>query len=104
MPYWDETELAMWRRNRGPTQKRMAEQMGISLATYKRFERGDIARPPLAYFVNASILLDVPLERLIDQRHLEWQPLDGSDDATHPDARIRASDEWLARNRWWIVG
>ena len=86
----------------------MAEQMGLSLPTYKRFDRGEIKRPPLAYFVNASIILDVPLERLIDPQHLHWQSLGieelaGDPELKHGEAEIRETEKWRSRNWLWVT-
>lgn len=85
----------------------MAEQMGLSLPTYKRFDRGEIVRPPLAYFVNASIILEVPLECLIDARYLYWQSLDNDDSGKDPqlinaEAEFRETEEWRRRNWLWL--
>lgn len=33
-------ELKLWRRGMNWTQERAAEEFGISLATYKRYEKG----------------------------------------------------------------
>ena len=41
-------ELKLWRRGMNWTQERAAEEFGISLATYKRYEKGEPPRvePP----------------------------------------------------------
>ncbi|STO17665.1 helix-turn-helix domain-containing protein [Escherichia coli] len=36
-------ELKLWRRGMNWTQERAAEEFGISLATYKRYEKGGAA-------------------------------------------------------------
>ena len=37
-------ELKLWRRGMNWTQERAAEEFGISLATYKRYEKGEPPR------------------------------------------------------------
>ena len=37
-------ELKLWRRGMNGTQERAAEELGISLATYKRYEKGEPPR------------------------------------------------------------
>ena len=44
----------------------MAEALGISLSGYRNLERGRNDNPPLRVLMNAAIVLDVPLSRLIE--------------------------------------
>lgn len=97
------TKLAEWRDARGLSQRKVAELIGLSLPAYKRLERGELPRPRLAYFVNASIVLDVPLEVLIDEDYLTWRRLsDTRDDAPAPPhsfpAEMLVTEEWEQRD------
>ena len=42
----DNTELRAWRKAKGMTQPIAAELLGVSLATYKRWEHGDPQQYP----------------------------------------------------------
>jgi hypothetical protein len=76
----------------------MAEEMGLFLPAYKRFERGEIPSAKLGYDVNASIVLDVPLEQLLDRELLRWHTLKGrSSDYEGEIAEISATKEWEQR-------
>jgi transcriptional regulator with XRE-family HTH domain len=68
--------LAAARKHRGISQERTAAALGMSLSTYRRWEKRQTRRPMLAYYVNAAHLFDVPLTSLIDDEYLEWTVLD----------------------------
>lgn len=57
---------------RGVTQEELAEAIGISIATYRRLERGKIDNPPLRYLVNSAIALGVELADLIENDWNRW--------------------------------
>lgn len=61
-----QTRLAGVRMKRGATQQRTAAAVGLSLTTYRRLERGEIAHPPLAWLRNLSIAFDVELEEILE--------------------------------------
>ena len=42
----DNTELRAWRKDRGMTQQAASSLLGVSLITYKRWERGDPQQYP----------------------------------------------------------
>ena len=42
----DNLKLKAWRKDRGLTQQAMCELLGVSLATYKRWEHGDPQQYP----------------------------------------------------------
>lgn len=62
------TALLQQRRNRGTTRRWLAKELGISVTTLWRYERGDVKTPKSTLF-HASVLLSVPLESLIDGTH-----------------------------------
>jgi transcriptional regulator with XRE-family HTH domain len=71
-----DTKLAHARAKRGVTQPQLAAAIGISLATYRRLERGEQDNPPLRYLSNAAICLDMRLEDLIEDDWRTWATLD----------------------------
>ena len=70
------TRLARARIERDLSQRDMAEATGLSEATYSRLERGQFTNPPLRYLVNCSIVLQLPLEELLEPVWLKWLDLD----------------------------
>lgn len=71
-----ETKLAERRLRAGLTQAEIAEMTGISLAHYRRLERGQMRNPPLRFLVNCALLLEVDLLDLIEDEWLTWMPFD----------------------------
>lgn len=71
-----ETKLARLRMARGVTQEELAEAVGISIATYRRIERGQTANPPLRYLTNAALALGVELDDVIEDEHRGWMVFD----------------------------
>jgi transcriptional regulator with XRE-family HTH domain len=71
-----ETRLAQWRVKRGATQASLAGAVGLSLATYRRLERGQNPNPPLGYLVNCAIALGCELDDLLDDHYRDWYVLD----------------------------
>ncbi len=65
----------------------MAHAIGVSIATYRRLERGQLENPPLRYLVNAAIVLRVPLEDVIEPAWREWLALDPVSAPDPPDLR-----------------
>lgn len=72
------TRLAAARVAAGLTQKEMAWAVGIPIANYIRLERGKHKNPPLGWLVNATKVLDVRLDDLIDDQMQEWYRFDRS--------------------------
>src|SRR4051812_4124461 len=68
-----DTPLARARLRRDVSQAQMAKALGISENTYRRLERYEHRTPPLRYLTNAAILLEWPLEELIEP-YREWWP------------------------------
>lgn len=68
------TNVARLRVEHSLSQLEMAELLGISLASYRKFETGDwpVAKVPLALFVNCAHIFDCPLEDVLDDENLEW--------------------------------
>ena len=71
-----DTKLAALRVQAGVTQTELATMVGLSLAHYRRLERGQIENPPLRYLVNLSLALGVPLADVLEDAWLEWLSLD----------------------------
>jgi transcriptional regulator with XRE-family HTH domain len=71
-----ETKLAALRVRAGETQAELAAMVGLSLAHYRRLERGQVDNPPLRYLVNLALALGVPLTDVLEDAWLEWLPLD----------------------------
>lgn len=53
---------------------------GISVATLRRLERGQMDNPPLRYLQNLAIALEVKLDTLIEPGWREWWPRPGAAD------------------------
>jgi DNA-binding XRE family transcriptional regulator len=66
------SRLAAARRHRGVTQEEMAAAVGLSLATYRRLENGELPNPPLRYLTNCALALDVELTALLEDEWLQW--------------------------------
>jgi transcriptional regulator with XRE-family HTH domain len=69
------TRLARLRIERGMSQGELAEASGISIATFRRLERGSMSNPPIRYLANCAIVLDVELEELIEEEWRGWLSL-----------------------------
>ncbi|MEF8069516.1 helix-turn-helix domain-containing protein [Escherichia coli] len=61
-------ELKLWRRGMNWTQERAAEEFGISLATYKRYEKGE---PPRVIEMAIRVLSFDDMVK--DLSHLVWE-------------------------------
>jgi transcriptional regulator with XRE-family HTH domain len=57
----------------GLYQHELAHATGISIASYRRLERGELQTAPLWWYVNCAIALNVDLEEVLDQRTLGWR-------------------------------
>jgi transcriptional regulator with XRE-family HTH domain len=66
------TRLAALRHASGYTQREIAQLTGLSLATVKRLEGGQIANPPLRYLVNCALALHVGLDEVIEPEWTSW--------------------------------
>ena len=80
------SRLEAARRARGVKQQDLASAIGIGVSTYRRLERKQIPGPPLAYFVNCAMVLDVPITSLIDDEYLLWTQLTDDKAKTSPSA------------------
>lgn len=69
--------LADYRLAAGLTQEEMAWAIGISPASYIRLERGEVKNPPLGWLVNASFVLNIELDDLLEARLTDWCLLGG---------------------------
>jgi transcriptional regulator with XRE-family HTH domain len=94
------TRLAAVRVAAGLTQKELAWAIGIPIANYIRLERGQHRNPPLGWLVNAAIVLDCPLDELIDETMSEWYHFDRAEPPP-PDWRERP--EVLTRAERWRI-
>lgn len=82
-----QTRLAEVRVSRGVYQHELAQATGISIASIKRLEQGEVANPPLWWYVNCALALNVALEEILDPELASWR-------AT-PSAPRPPSDDWL---------
>jgi transcriptional regulator with XRE-family HTH domain len=62
--------------SRGVTQEELARAVGVSVPTYRRLERGQVANPKLRHLVNCAIALGVELGDVVEDSWLEWLRLD----------------------------
>jgi DNA-binding XRE family transcriptional regulator len=62
------TALFTCRRERGVTRSWLAKELGISVTTLWRYERGDVKTPQSTLF-HAAALLQAPLQDLTDGTH-----------------------------------
>ena len=83
-----ETKLARARLSARLTQQQMSEMTGLSLATYRRLERGSVRNPQLRHLSNCAIVLNLRLIDILDDQWLEWTPFDRST-AAEPPLRAR---------------
>ena len=91
------TRLGAYRVALGLTQKEMAWAIGIPIALYVRLERGQHRNPRLGWLVNASIVLGVGLEDVMDDWMSGWYSGDGFDRPKPPPSEWSARPEVLAR-------
>jgi transcriptional regulator with XRE-family HTH domain len=66
-----ETKIAAWRVRRGMTQAEVAAALGMSVATYWRYERGRIYSPGIRQLSAFAFLFGCELDDLIED---EWRP------------------------------
>lgn len=69
------TNLAKMRLKRGLSQRDMATRTGLSLATYRRLERGLIDNPPIRYLANCAVVLDCSMGEIFEPKYRQWLPL-----------------------------
>ena len=92
------TRLARLRLERGISQVELAQATGISIATLRRLERGNIPNPPLRYLTNCAIVLGVEVEELIEDAWREWLPLARTEAPEVPQALWRPERYWQSGN------
>lgn len=68
------TRLAVWRLRRGVTQKRLAEAVGMPLASYQRLERDHVRDPSVRDLANLALALGVDITDLLEPHWLKWRP------------------------------
>ena len=66
------------RRFRGLRQDELAPAVGMSVATLRRLESGEVENPPLRYLQNLALALDVDLDKLIEPAWRQWWPRPGA--------------------------
>jgi hypothetical protein len=74
--------------------EQMAPNTGVTLATYRRLERGQNRAPNLRYLANCALVLRVELDDLIEDEWREWWVFDVVDAAGRP-----MTPSWLRRPR-----
>ena len=60
------------------SQIELAKATGISIATLRRLERGEMANPPLRYLANCATVLGVEVEELIEDEWRQWSAFDAT--------------------------
>lgn len=83
-------ELRLWR---GLTQEHMVAFTGLSYNTYVELERGNLPNPRIAQLANCALVLQVPLECVIEPAWREWHEF--KDDAPEPPAVTLGGDAEL---------
>ncbi|MFL5866688.1 MAG: helix-turn-helix domain-containing protein [Thermoleophilaceae bacterium] len=81
------SRLAAARKHRGVSQIDLARAVGMSLASYRRLETGEMENPGLRYLVNCALALDIELTALIEDEWLEWAVLEERAPTQPPDPR-----------------
>ena len=64
----------MGRLRRGITQRRLAEAIGMPLATYRRLERDQVPDPSVRDLANCALARGVDLTDLLKPGWLAWRP------------------------------
>jgi transcriptional regulator with XRE-family HTH domain len=72
LPVRSSSRIAGVRRRAGLRQDELAAAVGMSVATLRRLERGEIDNPPLRYLQNIAMALDVRIGELIEPEWREW--------------------------------
>lgn len=72
------TYLAGLRLEADLTQSQVARAVGLSIASYRRLERGENDNPPLRWLVNCRIFFSRDVRDLLELDWLEWKTLDRS--------------------------
>jgi hypothetical protein len=78
-------------RPRGPC------EVGISLASIRRLERGKVENAPLWWYVNCAIALNVELSEVLDDELRRWH---ASAKAPAPPDQGFLADRWERAVRW----
>ena len=68
------SRLAEQRIRRGVYQHELAQAAGVSLASLRRLERGEVKNAPLWWYVNCARALSVDLTEVVDDEQLRWRP------------------------------
>lgn len=84
------SKLAEVRAGRGVTQVELARAVGISERTLARLEHHRLRNPPLTWYVNISIALEVDLVELFDHWEPRWHYLS-------PEAPLAPPNGWWRR-------
>jgi transcriptional regulator with XRE-family HTH domain len=86
------TKLANLRLESGIAQEELAAATGLSIATYRRLERGEMPNPPLRYLVNCARALGVDVADVVEEEWNDSYPLS-------PRAKKPPASGWLDRDR-----
>jgi transcriptional regulator with XRE-family HTH domain len=78
LPVRSSSRIANLRRAAGLRQDELAAAVGMSVATLRRLERGEIDNPPLRYLQNIAIALDAGLDAVIEPGWRQWWPRPGA--------------------------
>lgn len=78
------TPLASWRVRRELTQEQVAQQAGIPFSTYRRLERGGVAKPDVSLLTACARVLDCSLLDLLSDEQREWANADSDTSPSQP--------------------
>jgi transcriptional regulator with XRE-family HTH domain len=66
------SRLAQARHARNVRQQDLAQAIGMSIASYRRLESGQMNNPPFRYLMNCAIALGVKVDDLIEPEWGRW--------------------------------
>jgi transcriptional regulator with XRE-family HTH domain len=101
------SKLARLRVERGLYQHELAQAIGISVDSLRRFENGNVSTAPLWWYANAAIALGLDLAELLTEEQLTWHPQPQTPEP--PDEswlaeRVERAAAWLAETESWPTG
>lgn len=91
------TRLAAARVRNGVYQHELARAVGISLASLRRLERGEVKNAPLWWYVNCAVALNVDVTEIFDDELRRWHP---TPKAPKPPEQSFLADRYERAVRW----
>jgi transcriptional regulator with XRE-family HTH domain len=95
------SRVAFLRVSHGLYQHELAQAIGISVDSLRRFESGDVVTAPLWWYANAAIALNVDLSELLTAEQRAWHPRPQTPAA--PGADWLGAREHLERAAAWLA-